>query len=62
MPDADARKYCPLLCREIRRAYCFEINEVLDDNMDMEHIEDLLDVEKAEIICQECGWRTTPIT
>ncbi|WP_138202893.1 hypothetical protein [Haloimpatiens lingqiaonensis] len=43
MPSADSMKYCPLLKRKICRAYCMEIGDVRNDDMDMEHIEDKFD-------------------
>ncbi|MDD7793686.1 hypothetical protein [Clostridium sp. 'White wine YQ'] len=61
MPSADSLKYCPLLKREIRRAYCLEIGDVRNDDMDIEHIEDRFDIDVANEICEKCGWDRTPI-
>lgn len=61
MPSADSLKQCPLLNRKIRRAYCMEIGDVRNDDMDIEHIEDKFDIEEANKICEKCGWDKTPI-
>lgn len=61
MPNADKVQYCPLLKKNIRRAYCMEIGDVRNDDMYIEHIEDRFDIEKANEICEECGWDDTPI-
>lgn len=61
MPSADDKKHCPLLNRKISRAYCMEIGDVREDDMDIEHIEDKFYIEEANRICEECGWDKTPI-
>lgn len=61
MPSSDNMKYCPLLKRKICRAYCMEIGDVRNDDMDIEHIEDEFDIDKANDICKKCGWDETPI-
>lgn len=61
MPLADSLKHCPLLNRKISRAYCMEIGDVRNDDMDIEHIEDRFDIEEANNICEKCGWDKTPI-
>lgn len=61
MPLADSMKHCPLLNRKICRAYCMEIGDVRNDDMDIEHIEDKFDIVKANRICEECGWDKTSI-
>lgn len=61
MPSADSLKQCPLLNRKITRAYCLEIGDVRNDDMDIEHIEDRFDIEEANKICEKCGWNETSI-
>ena len=61
MAKADSQKQCPLLNRKISRAYCMEIGDVRNDDMDIEHIEDRFDIKKANEICQKCGWDKTSI-
>lgn len=61
MPSADNLKQCPLLNRKISRAYCMEIGDVRNDDMDIEHIEDKFDIEEANKICEKCGWDKTAI-
>lgn len=61
MPSADSMKHCPLLSRKICRAYCMEIGDVRNDDMDIEHIEDKFDINKANRICEKCGWDKTSI-
>lgn len=61
MPSADSIKYCPLLGRKIRRAYCMELGDVRNDDMDIEHIEDRFDIETANRTCEKCGWDKTTI-
>lgn len=61
MPLADSIKQCPLLNRKICRAYCLEIGDVRNDDMDIEHIEDRFNIDEANKICEECGWESTPI-
>ncbi|GAA0103339.1 hypothetical protein UT300012_40560 [Paraclostridium bifermentans] len=61
MPLADDKKFCPLLKKEIRRAYCMEIGDVRNDDLDIQYIEDTFDIEKANKICNECGWDNTPV-
>lgn len=59
---SDAFKYCPLMKKDIRRAACYEIEEVREDNMDMELCcVGPFDLEEAEIRCKECGWFDTYI-
>lgn len=61
MAKADSKKYCKLLNKKICRAYCMEIGDVRKDDMDIEHIEDRFDIDKANQICEECGWDRTPV-
>lgn len=61
MPLSDDKKYCPLLKRNISRAYCMEIGDVIRDDMDINHIKDRFDIDKANEICNKCGWDYTPI-
>ena len=51
-----AKHFCPLFSREINWSLCYEVQEVLDDNMDMELFPDPFDTEKARPICKKCGW------
>lgn len=61
MTSADSKKMCPLLNKVIRRGYCYEIGDVLRDDMDIEHLEDEFDIEEAKEICSKCGWDNTTI-
>ncbi len=61
MPKADCKKKCPLLNREITRAYCMEIGDVRNEDMDIEHIEDKFNSDEADKICEKCGWDKTSI-
>lgn len=61
MPKADSKKHCPLLGRDICRAYCMEIGDVRNDDLEIEHIKDKFDIDKANKICSKCGWDRTPI-
>lgn len=53
---ADDIQYCPLKKRNIRWGYCYEIQEVREDNMDMEHLDEPIDLEQAEKVCEKCRW------
>lgn len=61
MPSSDCKKHCQLLNRKIKRAYCMEIGDVRNDDMDIEHIEDEFNIDQANRICEQCGWDKTPI-
>lgn len=61
MPRCEDIKHCPLLNSTIDRLACFELNEVVDDECDMEFAPVDFDLEKAKEICPKCGWRDTPI-
>ena len=61
MPSADSMKQCPLLNRKICRAYCMEIGDVRNDDMDIEHIEDSFNIDEANKIFGQCGWDKTAI-
>lgn len=61
MPRCDEVKFCPLLQGTIDRLTCFEMNEIVDDECDMEFAPLKFDLEMAKKVCPECGWRDTPI-
>ncbi|MBN1042525.1 MULTISPECIES: hypothetical protein [Clostridium] len=61
MLKADSKKHCPLLDKVICRAYCMEIGDVRNYDMDIEHIEDRFNIDEANKICEKCGWDNTPI-
>lgn len=61
MTKADSKRYCLLLNKYISRAYCMEIGDVRNDDMDIEHLEDSFDIDEANKICQKCGWDETSI-
>lgn len=62
MSSADSINYCQLLKRKICRAYCMEIGDVRNDNMDIEHIKEEFDIDKANEIYKKCGWDETSIS
>lgn len=61
MPLADDTKFCLLLKKDIRRAYCLEIGDVRNNDLDIKYLDDKFDIKKANKICKDCGWDNTPI-
>ena len=59
--STDDIKYCPLKKRDIRWGYCYEIQEVREDNMDMEHLDEPIDLEQAAKVCEKCEWRNSSL-
>lgn len=50
---------CPLLQQEILwggPGGCYEIQEVREDNLDMEFLPKAIDLQKANVVCEQCQW------
>lgn len=47
---------CPLFGRKILYGECYEVQEVLENEMDMEFVIEPFDAEKANEICKTCKW------
>lgn len=59
MRSPNAKHHCELLGKEIfwgGYGGCYEIQEVREDNMDMELLPFTIELDKADIICEKCGW------
>ena len=51
--------FCPLFGRRIYWGGvggCYEIAEVREGELDMKWIPEPIDVEQANVVCEQCGW------
>ena len=56
MSRHDEKQYCPLLKRSIFWGMCYEVQEVREDNMGIEHLGENIDLEEAHKTCEACRW------